>query len=168
MAVGTEKNNVIFGVVSSRVFSVHLQHYRLAKPSVQSTDLASVTTFIYEPQTNRALPNRKIPPLLTRDRPLVSYAFIDRDVLYPTAHGSPGHVDLARDTPVSVAGPTQLDRPGIFRFSVLIRTAHPYLSSYGIPACKVLCLCRLGYAPALSEYTSQVCRSSEVQQASSG
>jgi hypothetical protein len=147
MAVGTEKNNVISSVVSARVFSVHLQHYRLAKPSVQSTDLASVTTLFYEPQTHRTLPNWKILPLLTRDRLLVSYAFVDRDVLYPTAHGSPGHVDLACDTPVSVAGPTQLDRPGILRFSVLIRTVHPYPSSYGIPACKVRCLCRLGYAP---------------------
>jgi hypothetical protein len=110
MAVGTEKNNVISGVVSARVFSVHLQHYRLVKPSVQSTDLASVTTFFYEPQTNRALPNRKMLPLRTRNRLHVSYAFVNRDVLYPTAHGSPGHVDLACDTPVSVAGPTQLDR----------------------------------------------------------
>jgi hypothetical protein len=148
MAVGTEKNNVVSSVVSARVFSVHLQHYRLAKPSVQSTDLASVTTFFYDPQTNRALPNRKIFPLVTRDRLLVSYAFVDRDMLYPTAHRSPGHVDLACDAPVPVAGPAQLDRPGILRFSVLIRTAHPYLSSYGTPACKVRCLCRLGYAPA--------------------
>jgi len=147
MAVGTEKNNVISGVVPARVFSVHLQHYRLAKPSVQSTDLASVTTFFYEPQTHRALPNRKIILLLTRDCLLVSCAFVDRNVLYPAAHGSPGHIYLACDTPVSVAGPTQLDRPSILRFSVLIRTAHLYLSSYGIPACKVRCLCRLGYAP---------------------
>ncbi len=85
MAVGTEKNNFISGVSSAHAFSVHLQHYRLAKTSVQPTDLASVATFFYEPQTNCALPKRKTFQLLTRECLLVSYTFVDWDVLYPSA-----------------------------------------------------------------------------------
>jgi hypothetical protein len=169
MAVGTENNNLISGVVCVRVFSVHLQHYRLANPPVQFRDLASVTTCFYEPQTDRALSNRRIPSFHPGDRLLVSYAFVDRDVFYPTAYRSPGYVYLARDAPVSVAGPTQLDRPGILRFSIFVWTAHLYPYSYRITACKVRCLCRLGYAPLfVGEYTSQVFGSSAVQQPSSG
>lgn len=98
MTVGTEKNNIISSVTSARVFSVHLQHYRLAKPTVQSTDLTSVTTFFYEPQADCVLASGKISPLLARDRVVVGYAFVYWDVLYPTAHSSPRHVGIHSQT----------------------------------------------------------------------
>ncbi|CAA9453306.1 MAG: hypothetical protein AVDCRST_MAG02-1205 [uncultured Rubrobacteraceae bacterium] len=46
MTVGTEKNHVLPGVAPARALPVHLQHYRLAKPFVEPTDLANVTTFL--------------------------------------------------------------------------------------------------------------------------
>lgn len=115
MTVGAEKNNVVSGVTSASVFSVHLQHNRLAKPTVQSTHLTGVTTFFYQPQTGRALADRKIFLLPTQGRVLASYAFVNRDVLYPTAHCSPGLIDLIGDASVTIAGLTKLDRPLLLR-----------------------------------------------------
>lgn len=167
MTVGTQKNNVISSVTSARVFSVHLQHYRLTKSTVQSTDLTSVTTFFYEAQPNGVLAGGEISPFLARDRILVGYAFVYRDVLYPTAHRSPRHVDLAGNAPVSIAGVTQLDRLDILGCSVLVRTAHLYFLSYVVLAYKALCL--LGYAPAGREYNNRLAaQETSEQQESSG
>lgn len=60
MAFGTEKQYLVPGVVSTRAFPVHFQHYWLVEPSVEPANLANVTTFFYEPQTNRASPVSKV------------------------------------------------------------------------------------------------------------
>ncbi len=150
MAVGTKKNNIVSGVALACVHSAHLQHYRLAKPAVQPTDLTSVATFFYEPQANGTLPYRKSLPLLTSNRILPSFASVNRDVPHPGAYGSPRHIDLACDASVSVARLAQLDRSRVLQFSTFIGAAHPHPCSYEIPASMVLCLCRLGYAPGTS------------------
>lgn len=104
--------------------SEHLQHYRLTKPPAEPTNLANVTTFLDEPQTDRALPYGKALPLLEHHRLLASRAFIGRDVLYPAADSPPGYPDLSCYAPVSATGFAQLDCSGILGFPVLVWAAH--------------------------------------------